>query len=229
MNEKLDEFGHKVEFTTSDVKDGLLEASNDLEDGYEKAKESFRQKFDRAQFEHKAEARGKKVGKGARNLFEFAGDSIGLMLLKNNGNQDWAYKIIKGGRLLGETAETVLDKVISGGGKVAAGVADKVDIDELRHKADEVADTVKEKVKDSELVSKVDIKGMKTKVEDMFQDVSDKVTQGIDKLKPDPISREQKKADLEAKIEAFEKLYEEEAINIELHPEDLYRPEELKK
>lgn len=104
MNEKLDEFGHKVEFTTSDVKDGLLEASNDLEDGYEKAKESFRQKFDRAQFEHKAEARGKKVGKGARNLFEFAGDSIGLMLLKNNGNQDWAYKIIKGGRLLGETA-----------------------------------------------------------------------------------------------------------------------------
>lgn len=229
MNEKLDEFGHKVEFTTSDVKDGLLEASNDLEDGYEKAKESFRQKFDRAQFEHKAEARGKKVGKGARNLFEFAGDSIGLMLLKNNGNQDWAYKIIKGGRLLGETAETVLDKVISGGGKVAAGVADKVDIDELRHKADEVADTVKEKVKDSELVGKVDIKGMKTKVEDMFQDVSDKVTQGIDKLKPDPISREQKKADLEAKIEAFEKLYEEEAINIELHPEDLYRPEELKK
>lgn len=229
MNEKIDEFGNKVEFTTTEVKDGLLEASRDLEDGFEAAAQSAKRKSGRAHLEEKAESGGKKIGQGARRILEFAGDSIGLLLLKNNGDRDLAYKIIKGGRDFGQTAEDLLGKAIKGGGKVAGAASEKVDVETLRQKAGEVVDTVKEKVKESDLLDKVNVEGMKTKVEDMFQNVTDKVAQGKEKFKSDPAMQEKKKADLEAKIEAFEKLYEEETIREELHPGDLYKPEEFKK
>lgn len=229
MNEKLDEFGNKVEFTTSDVKEGLQEASKDLEEGFEESAGYAKRKFNRADLEEKAETGGRKIGKGARSFLEFAGDSIGLMLLKNNGDRDLAYKIIKGGRDFGQTAEDLLGKAIKGGGKVAGAASEKVDVDQLRQKAGEVVDSVTQKVKDSDLLDKVNVEGMKTKVEDMFQNVTEKVAQSKDKFKNDPAMQEQKKADLEAKIEAFEKLYEEETIQKELHPGEIYRPEEFKK
>ncbi len=222
MNEKLDEFGNKVEFTTSEVKDGLQEASRDLEEGFDEARSDARQKITREKIESGAESGGRKLGHGARSLLEFAGDSIGLMLLKNNGSRELAYKVIKGGRFLGETAETVLGTVMKGGGKVVGKASEKVDVAELRQKAGEVADTMKDRVRDSELLEKVNVESVKTKVEDMFQNVTDK-------FRMDPETQEQKKADLEAKIAAFEKLYEEETIQSELHPDEIYKPEELKK
>ncbi|MFZ2258455.1 MAG: hypothetical protein WAV55_10050 [Clostridiaceae bacterium] len=229
MKDKMDEFGNKVEFTTTDVKDGLLEASRDLEQGFDEAQDSVQSKFNREKFQNKAESGAKKVGKRARSIFEFTGDSIGLMLLKNNGNRDLAYKIVKAGREIGETAENLLGKAITSGGKVAGAAAEKIDIDHLREKAGDVADTVKEKVKDSQVLDKVNVEGMKTKVEDMFQNVSEKVSQGKDRIINDPMVQEQKRMDLEAKIDAFEKLYEDETIEEIRHPAESYRPEELKK
>ena len=56
MKDKMDEFGNKVEFTTTDVKDGLLEASRDLEQGFDEAQDSVQSKFNREKFQNNWEA-----------------------------------------------------------------------------------------------------------------------------------------------------------------------------
>src|SRR5690606_2748868 len=112
-------------------------------------------KFNRIQFEGKAARGGEKVGKSARSLFEFAGDSIGLLILKNQGKKDLAYQIIKGGRDLGKTAEDLLGKVFREGGKVVGETAEKVDVDSLRQKAEEVKVSLTQKLEETELLEKV--------------------------------------------------------------------------
>lgn len=230
MNEKdkFDEFGNRVEYIKSEASREVSDAAEELRDDINEFRDEARKKFDRLQFEGKAVKGGIKAGKGARGLLEFAGDSLGLLILKNQGSKDLAYKIIKGGRSLGETAEDLVGKAFREGGKVVGQAAETVDVDKLRDKADEVKDQVARKISETELLEKVKPDEIKAKLEDAFQKAGEKVREVKSDLIEDPETAEKKRADLEAKIEAFEKLYEEESIERELHSTEGYKPEEVK-
>ncbi|MFB0958718.1 hypothetical protein [Proteiniclasticum sp. QWL-01] len=225
---KFDEFGNKVEYTSANAYEEFESDHTQPGEGFNEFQEEARRKFNRIQFEGKAARGGEKVGKSARSLFEFAGDSIGLLILKNQGKKDLAYQIIKGGRDLGKTAEDLLGKVFREGGKVVGETAEKVDVDSLRQKAEEVKVSLTQKLEETELLEKVKPDEIKSKLEGAFHKVTEKVQDLKSDLTEDPVSAEQKKADLEAKIEAFEKLYEDESIERELHSTEGYKPEESK-
>ena len=219
MNDNIDEFGNRVEYIKSEsVEESHETADENLED-FNEFREDAKKKFDRIQFENKATKGGEKAGKGARSLLEFAGDSLGLLILKSQGNKELARKIIKGGRSAGETAENFLGKAFRQSGKVVGQAAEKVDVDALWNKAEDMKEQMSQKVKPNEI---------KSKISEAFQKVEGMVQEIKTDMQDDPEQAEKKRADLEAKIAAFEKLYEEESIDWELHSTDGYRPEETK-
>lgn len=226
--DKFDEFGNKVEYVSAEAKRLLEEQADAYRADYNEFQEDARKKFDRNQFERKAQTGGARIGKGARELLEFAGDTIGLFLLKNRGDRELAYKVIKGARKAGETAEGILGQVFTEGGKVVGQAAEQVDVDSLRDKAVELKDEMVRKVEDSDLLENVRVDELKNKVGDTLHKVTEKVKTVRADLTDEQESAEQKKEDLEAKIAAFEKLYEEESIERELHSNEGYKPEEAK-
>lgn len=248
MDEKnrFDEFGNKVEYVASEAADDLKDTGAELREGFNEFKDEAKRKADRLHMEGKIKDTGTTISRGAKSLLEFAGDAIGLMILKSGGSRDTAYKVIKGGRDAAETAEHVLDKAFSGGSKVVGEATEKMDMDAIRHRAEEMKERISQKVNQSEVLDKVNPEEIKTKVEETLHKVSEKVNVGEIKTKvgetmskvtekvkevrrdmtDEPVSAEQKKMDLEAKIDAFEKLYEEDSLDHNANQG--YTPEERK-
>ena len=227
-HDKFDEFGNKVEYVSAEAQWQLDEPAEAFRSDYNEFEDEARKKFDRQQFERRAVSGGAKIGRGTRDLLEFAGDSLGLFLLKNQGDRDLAYKIIKGARKAGAAAEEVLGQLFTEGGKAVGKAAEQVDVDALRDKAADLKAEVTRKVQDGDLLENLPVEEIRTKVEEAIHKVTDKVRTVKADLSEDPVSAEQKKADLEAKIAAFEKLYEEDSIDRELHSSEGYKPEEAK-
>lgn len=169
MNDKIDEFGNRVEYIKSDTGEESHETAEETRENFNEFRDDAKKKFDRLQIEHKAVKGGQKAGKGVRSLLEFAGDSLGLLILKNQGNKDLAKKIIKGGRSAGETAENLLGKAFKQSGKVVGQAAEKVDVDTLLKKAEDMKEQMLQKVKPDEIKSK--ISEAFHKVEEMVQDI----------------------------------------------------------
>ena len=230
MNEKFDEYGNRTEFTPNESEGNEMDAVDALQETIERFEFEEEHQFNRARFEEKAASRGQSLGKGARTALEFAGDSLGLIILKNGGNRDLAYKLIKSGRKVGETLESVVNVSVKEGGRLLGNAAEQVDIDYLKERAGEVKNDVKRTVKESDVMEKIEPEYIKARAKDMVHTVTEKVQEGKEKFfKPeDPEEARRKQEELEAKIEAFEKLYEDEEREIELHQNKGYTPEEFK-
>lgn len=248
MDEKnrFDEFGNKVEYVASEAADDMEQAGADMKEGFNDFKDEAKKKADRLHMEGKIKDTGTVVSRGARSILEFAGDAIGLMILKGGGNKDTAYKVIKGGRSAAETAEDLLGKAFHGGSKVVGQATEKMDVEAIRHRAGEMKERISHKVNQSEMMDKVHPGEIKAKVEETLHKVTEKVNMDDIKTKvgetfskvtekvkevrkdtgDDPVSAEQKKMDLEAKIDAFEKLYEEDTKD--QNANQGYKPEERK-
>ncbi len=229
MNEKFDEFGNRIEFTPADSENADIESVEALEETIEQFESEAQKQFNRARFEAKATESGKRLGHGVRSVLEFAGDSVGLIILKNGGRRDAAYKLLKGSRKVGKMAETIVNSAVRQGGKLLGATAEQVDVDYLKERAEEVKEDVTRKVKQSDVLEKIEPDHVRAKAKDLYQNVTAKVQEGKEKLfKPDdPEEARLKQEELERKIEAFEKLYEDEARE-KLHSEEGYKPEEFK-
>ena len=219
MIDKIDEFGNRVEYIKSDLNHDDQTTANGSQEDFNEFRDDAKKKFDRIQFENKATRGGQKAGKGARSLIEFAGDSLGLLILKNQGNKKLAKTIIKGGRSAGETVENIFGKVFNEGGKVMGQAAEKVDMDLLLKKAEDMKNQLSQTVKPGEI---------KNKLSEAFQKIEEMIQEIKSDVQDSPEKAEKKRADLEAKIAAFEKLYEEETTDWEIHSSEGYKPEEIK-
>lgn len=213
---KVDEFGNKVEYVKNEAKETMDQFQQEVEEKAAKVGRQVERKANKVRIEENAKAAGQKVGRGAKGFFEFAGDSIGLMILKSGGNRDLAYRVIKAGRNVGQGAEKVFNTTLSQGGKLIGNAQEHIDVEQIKTKAGEIKNTVGEKFEDVRQAAEDKGVGqnLKTKVEDMFRRRKDEAE--ADK------SEEELKADLENKIAEFEKLYEEDL------EKEGYSPEETK-
>lgn len=229
MKEKYDEYGNRTEFTPTEFENGEMEAVEALEETIGKFETEAQKEFNRARFEARATRGGRRLGHGTRAALEFAGDSIGLLILKNGGRRDLAYKLIKGSRKAGEAAESMVNTTVRQGGKLLGATAEQVDVDYLKERAEEVKEDVTRKVKQSDVLEKIEPEHVKAKAKDLYHSVTARVQEGKEKLlKPDdPAEDLRKQEELDRKIEAFEKLYEDEARE-KLHTQEGYKPEEIK-
>lgn len=229
MNEIYDEYGHRTEFTPTESQVDDQEAVEALEETIEKFEAEAKKDFNRSHFEAGVSRGGQRFGHGTRAVVEFTGDSVGLLILKTSGHRALAYKVITGGRRAGQAAEVAVSKIVTGGGKLLGITAERMDVDYLRERAGEIKDDVSHKVKESDVLEKIEAEHIKAKAQDLYQNVSARVQEGREKIfKPeDPEEARLKQEELEQRIEAFEKLYEEEARE-RLHKEEGYQPEEFK-
>lgn len=220
----VDEFGNNVEFVkeSSDNKATLDEFEKEA-----KEKALFLKEIQKNEdfCDEKCQRNWAESAKGAVG---FAGDAIGLTLLKLSGNKELAYKVIKGGRKLAQGTGAVVLTTVTTGKKANETLHNHVDVEGLKERATEIRDGVYEKIEakkmnktqsqpiypDSDFETKQDpfkvVKNFSEKVTTLLDQAGTKVEEM--KEKRDEKSEAKRQEDVAKKVAEFEALYKDEKI-----------------
>ncbi|PKK39399.1 hypothetical protein ABB02_01248 [Clostridiaceae bacterium JG1575] len=196
---------------------------DDLEEEAEAFQKRAQKKYQKYQIEEKAAGASRVLGHGVRQAVEFATDSLGLILLKNQGKTDLAYKVIKSGRSVGAGAENVVASAVRGGGKVVGTLAGAWDVSGAAKRVAQM----KDQVLGTAAFDPEHPENLKNKVSQAVQKMSDEAEDLMRSYEEDPKQAQSRRVALEKKLSEFQKLYDEEAVKKE-HANEGYHPEETK-
>lgn len=136
-------------------------------------------KIEKDKIEKVTEKGSQTAGKAMKNVLQFATDSIGLLVLKKGNNKDLAYKIIKTGRDIADTAGKLTETSIKTGGVLAGGVINVVKSDKVKNAVGGAVESVKNTVAgkmnsvENDLKRSEELKNIRTKISRIIKEKMD--------------------------------------------------------